>query len=81
MTNLNGETLDILQENIEKLRELFPEVATEDKIDFDKLKQVLGEYVDDSKERYNFSWNGKGKRITALSNTFTGYAETLPRRK
>ena len=30
-------------------------------IDFDKLKQVLGEYVDDEKERYNFTWNSKGK--------------------
>lgn len=68
MANLNGQTLDILQENIEKLRELFPEVATEDKIDFEKLKQILGAYVDDSKERYNFSWNGKGKSLR-LSQT------------
>lgn len=68
MTNLNGETLDILQENIGKLRELFPEVANEDKIDFDKLKQILGAYVDDSNERYNFSWNGKGKALR-LSQT------------
>lgn len=68
MTNLNGQTLDILQENIGKLRELFPEVATEDKIDFDKLKQILGAYVDDSNERYNFSWNGKGKALR-LSQT------------
>ncbi len=37
MTNLNDQILDVLQE---KLRELFREVTTEDKIDFDKLKQI-----------------------------------------
>jgi len=68
MTNLNGQSLDLLQENIAVLRELFPEVCCEDKIDFDKLKQVLGEYTDDSAERYNFTWNGKGQALR-LSQT------------
>lgn len=68
MTNLNGQSLDILQENISALRQLFPEVCCEDKVDFDKLKQLLGEYVDDSNERYSFTWNGKGKALR-LSQT------------
>lgn len=29
MTNLNGHKLDILQENIEKIKLMFPEVITE----------------------------------------------------
>lgn len=68
MTNLSGQTLDILQENIRKILQLFPEVATEGKIDFDKLKQILGDYVEDSNERYNFTWNGKGRALR-LSQT------------
>ena len=68
MVNLNGESKDILQENIEHIKQLFPEVCCEDKIDFDKLKQVLGEYVDDDRERYNFTWNGKGRSLR-LSQT------------
>ena len=68
MTNLNGQSLDLLQENIAALRELFPEVCCEGKVDFDKLKQVLGEYTDDSAERYNFTWNGKGQALR-LSQT------------
>ena len=68
MSILRGESKDILQENIEQLKQLFPEVCCEDKIDFDKLKQVLGEYVDDDKERYNFTWNGKGRSLR-LSQT------------
>ena len=68
MSNLRGESKDILQENIEQLKQLFPEVCCENKIDFDKLKQILGEYVDDDKERYNFTWNGKGRSLR-LSQT------------
>jgi len=67
-TTLDGKTLDIAEENIEKLKQLFPEVFTEGKVDFEKLQQVLGEYVEDSNERYNFTWNGKGRALR-LSQT------------
>lgn len=63
ITTLDGKTPDIAEENIQKLKQLFPEVFTEGKVDFEKLKQVLGEYVEDSNERYNFSWNGKGRAL------------------
>jgi adenine-specific DNA-methyltransferase len=67
-TTLDGKTPDLAEENIGKLKQLFPEVFTEDKIDFGKLQQVLGEYVEDSNERYNFTWNGKGRALR-LSQT------------
>ena len=67
-TTLDGKTPDIAEENIGKLKQLFPEVFTEGKIDFGKLQQILGEYVDDSNERYNFTWNGKGRALR-LSQT------------
>ena len=41
-TRLSGESFDIVSDNISKLKEIFPEVITEDKIDFEKLKLVLG---------------------------------------
>ncbi len=63
ITTLDGKTPDIAEENIQKLKQLFPEVFTESKIDFEKLQQVLGEYVEDSNERYNFTWNGKGRAL------------------
>lgn len=66
--SLDGKTPDIAEENIQKLRQIFPDVFTEDKIDFEKLQQVLGEYVEDSTERYNFTWNGKGRALR-LSQT------------
>ena len=52
--SLDGKTPDITEENIQKLKQIFPDVFTEDKVDFEKLQQVLGEYVEDSNERYNF---------------------------
>ena len=68
MNKMDGKSKDLLKENIEQLKQLFPEVCCEDKIDFDKLKQVLGEYVNDDRERYNFTWNGKGRSLR-LSQT------------
>ena len=68
ITTLDGKTPDIAEENIQKLRQIFPDVFTEDKVDFEKLQQVLGDYVEDSKERYNFTWNGKGRALR-LSQT------------
>lgn len=72
MTELNGTTPDIAQENLEQIKKLFPDVFTEGKFDFDKLKQVLGEYVDDNKERYNFTWNGKGRALQLAQAPSTG---------
>ena len=72
MTKLDGKTPDLAAENIEQLRQIFPDVFEAGKIDFDKLKQVLGEYVDDEKERYNFTWNGKGKALRLAQTPTTG---------
>ena len=68
MDKLAMETKDITNENIEKILELFPNVATEgvnDKgeiiraIDFEKLKQELSHNVIDCEESYDFTWVGK----------------------
>lgn len=58
---MDSKTMDIVAENVSKLKELFPEAFTEGKVDFEALKEVLGEYVDGREERYSFTWNGKSK--------------------
>jgi adenine-specific DNA-methyltransferase len=70
--NLNGESKNILEENISKLKELFPEILTEDKIDFDKLKSILTDEIDESPERYNFTWAGKSNMIKLSQKPSTG---------
>ncbi|MEW8994098.1 site-specific DNA-methyltransferase [Clostridium sp.] len=63
MEKMNGYSLDIVKENISKIKEIFPEVFCEDKVDFERLQEVLGEYVEDKEERYRFEWHGKSKAI------------------
>ena len=53
-----------VSENIEKIRELFPNTVTESEkglmVDFDKLKEELSSDLMDSKEeRYQMTWPGK----------------------
>lgn len=63
MEKINDASLDLTKVNIEKLKELFPNVVTEGKIDFDVLRTILGDDVDDSKEKYQFTWKGKNAAI------------------
>lgn len=73
MSKLDGKSKDLINENIEKLKEIFPEVFSEGKIDFSKLEVELGKFKDDSNERYNFTWNGKSeaKKIALTPSTGT----------
>jgi len=55
---MNGYNDDITNDQRAKLRQLFPEVFTEDNIDWARLKATLGEAVDLG-ERYGLGWKGK----------------------
>ena len=68
MQRLQAGSKDILQDNIDKIKNIFPEVFTEDKINFERLKLLLGEYVDENDELYSFNWNGK-KKCQILAQT------------
>jgi len=70
---LSGESTDLTKKNLERLKELFPEVLTDgDKIDFDQLKTVLGEAVEDNSERYQFTWHGKKQTILGAQKPSKG---------
>ena len=40
MEKLSGTSMNLVQENIKKLKEIFPEIFIEGKIDFDLLRQI-----------------------------------------
>jgi hypothetical protein len=68
MNKLDMQSIDIVDENIEKISELFPNVIVESAngktIDFDLLKQELSkEIVDGVKEKYQLTWPGKKEAI------------------
>lgn len=54
-------SMDVADEKREELKQLFPEVFSEGKINFDQLKRVLGEWVEPGKERFGLNWPGKAE--------------------
>jgi adenine-specific DNA-methyltransferase len=71
--SMQGESFNLHQQDIDRLKKIFPEILTDgEKIDFDKLKDLLAEEVDDSPERYNFTWNGKRQAIKQANTPTTG---------
>lgn len=62
---------NIINNNIDKIGNLFPNVMKEGKIDFDELKQELSnDLIDNSKEKYQLTWPGKNEsKINANSTT------------
>lgn len=69
---MDSTSTNIVADNISKLKALFPEAFTEGKVDFDALKEVLGDYVDGRDERYSFTWNGKSKARMIAQTPSTG---------
>jgi len=63
---------DLIQGNIQKLKELFPEVVMEGKIDFQILQQLLGEEIECDDEVYQFTWIGKTKSWREAHKPSTG---------
>lgn len=68
MEKMKFETPDMTQMNIEKIAALFPNCITEKKddsgkitkaVNFDALKQILGDSIADGDESYEFTWVGK----------------------
>lgn len=47
---------NLLEEQTERLKRIFPQVFSEGKIDFTKLRAALGDAVDTQPERYSFTW-------------------------
>lgn len=70
MDKISRTTSDLTLENIDKLTNLFPQVATEVKdengvvkpsVDFDALRDLLGDVAEGQRERYQFTWPGKAE--------------------
>ncbi len=61
-------SMDIAAEKREALKQLFPEVFSEDAIDFDQLKRVLGDWVEPGKERFGLTWPGKAECMRIIQS-------------
>ncbi|GGH03640.1 site-specific DNA-methyltransferase [Silvibacterium dinghuense] len=77
-----SQSADLTAENIEHLRELFPQAVTEDagpngvvsrRIDFDVLRELLGGELATDDEKYGLNWHGKraARRLALTPSTGT----------
>ena len=69
---LDLKSMDIVQNRIDELRAIFPEVVTEGKIDFDALKRALGEWVGPNRERFGLNWIGKADCMKIIQQPSIG---------
>lgn len=74
VTLQDGESANIVNENIEQLKSIFPEAFGEGGVNFDTLRQLLGDAgaVDEGEERYGLSWHGKKKARQIALTPSTG---------
>jgi len=79
MTELTGESLNVQHDQLEKLKQLFPEVITEGKIDWEKLQATLGkENIEFRNERYVLNWAGKTDAFKVLQQSTTATLKPVP---
>jgi adenine-specific DNA-methyltransferase len=69
---------DVSEGQVARLRELFPEVFVEGKIDFEKLKVTLGAAAESGPGRFHFSWAGKDDAVSLLQTPSAGTLVPCP---
>jgi adenine-specific DNA-methyltransferase len=72
------QSADIVADNLLKLKTLFPEAFSEGKIQFETLRQLLGDAVDESDEKYGLNWHGKRRARQIALTPSTGTLRPCP---
>ena len=60
---VNLTSSNLSEEKLNELRKILPEAFSENKIDWDSLKTVLGGEIDSRLEKFNFTWAGKSDAV------------------
>ena len=70
VTAEEGQSVNLVAENIQSLKELFPEAFLEGGLNFETLRQLLGDSsrLDEGEEKYGLNWHGK-KRARQIALT------------
>lgn len=69
---------DLVAENVEQLKTIFPESFTEGKVNFEVLKQLLGGVVNEREEKYGLNWHGKRRARQLALTPSTGTLRPCP---
>ena len=81
MKGMNGESLNIQEESLNKLQQLFPDVFSEGKIDWEKFKATFSNDINFNNERYVLNWAGKADAFKVLQIPTTATLKPCPRRR
>lgn len=68
---MDGKSLNITGDKLNRLKEVIPEAFTENKIDWEKLKAALGDDIEFKNERYVLNWAGKSDAFRVLQSPTT----------
>lgn len=70
----DGQSANIVSENISKMKELFPDAFSEGGVNFDTLRQLLGDasVLEEGEEKYGLNWHGKKKARQIALTPSTG---------
>jgi len=70
----DGQSTSVVSENIERLKDIFPDAFTEGGVNFDTLRQLLGDakVLDEGEEKYGLNWHGKKKARQIALTPSTG---------
>lgn len=80
VTSEESQSANIIAENIDRMKELFPEAFTEGGVNFETLRQLLGDagVLDEGEEKYGLNWHGKKKARQIALTPSTGTLLTCP---
>ena len=52
-------SVNVAEDNLARLRQIFPDAFKEGKIDLDTLRELLGDRIDEGEEKFGLNWHGK----------------------
>ncbi|HPW71405.1 MAG TPA: site-specific DNA-methyltransferase [Bacteroides graminisolvens] len=67
-----------MAQNLEQLKQIFPEVIKEGRVDFEALNDLLGNYGDTAEERFALNWAGKANARREAQKRSTGTLRPCP---
>ncbi len=73
-----SKSADLIAQNLEHLKQIFPEVIKEGKVDFEALHDLLGNYTDTPEERFALNWAGKANARREAQKRSTGTLRPCP---
>ena len=75
---MNGESIDIKQDRLQRLKGLYPELFAENQLDWEKLKAAFGDDINFANERYVLNWAGKSDAFRVLQQPTTATLKPAP---